>query len=52
MAVGVASGFIDSNLISFITQKAVYFMIFAWPIMYKGRGAGDNSDEADESVKE
>jgi len=53
MAVGVASGFIDSKLISFILQKAVVFMIFAWPIMYKGRGVGDNSDEVDdEGVKE
>ena len=49
--VGVASGFIDANLISFILQKAVYFMIFAWPIMYKGRRGGDNDVEDEEGTE-
>jgi len=36
VSVGIISGFIDANLISFILQKSVYLMIFAWPIMFKG----------------
>ena len=35
--VGVASGFIDEKFISFVLQKTVYFLAFAWPIMFKGR---------------
>ena len=47
ISVGMAVGFIDDKLISFILQKTVYLAIFAWPIMFKGNGEGNdgNNDE-------
>lgn len=39
VSVGILSGFIDAKLLLFILQKSVYFMVFAWPIMLKGRNS-------------
>lgn len=44
--VGVASGFVDEKLLSWILQKTVYLLAFAWPMMFKGNTDENTDDES------
>ncbi len=44
--VGVVSGFVDEKLVSWILQKTVYLLAFAWPMMFKGKTDDDPDDES------
>lgn len=49
LSAGILSGFLDAKLVSFILQKSVYLMMFAWPIMFKGNQDSDGMDRQDEN---
>ena len=52
LLVGILSGFINGDLVSFIIQKAMYFLIFAYPIMLKGRKDNADSKSSDDNISE